>query len=344
MKSAVLSKDARGKLTVQVVDVDRPAPGPGEIVVEMKACGLCGTDLEKIKGEYTASMPVIGHEAVGTVSALGTGVDGFDIGDRVFPHHHVPCYECELCRAGSETMCERYRTSNIAPGGFSESFRVPEWNVMKGGVLKLPKSMPFEVGSLIEPLACCVRALRRCKVLPGDSVLVVGAGPVGMSHALLLKRIGAEVILSDVSEARLDFAKEAGFSMVLDAGMVAIPERVKAETGSLGADVAIVATGGKEAILQGLRSIRKGGKVCLFGVPAKGSVLSYDISDLYNSEQQIITSYAATEDDTKEALRILASNGSDFGRLVTHRFPISKFSEAVEMASSAKAMKVVVTR
>jgi L-iditol 2-dehydrogenase len=277
------------------------------------------------------------------VSALGEGVAGFVIGDRVFPHHHVPCYECELCNAGSETMCEKYRTSNIVPGGFSESFRVPKWNVTKGGVLKLPQSMPFEVASLIEPLACCVRALRRCEVVSGDSVLVVGAGPVGMSHALLLRQMGAGVMLSDVSEARLDFARDAGFTRVFDATRVAVPERVKAETGGLGADVAIVATGSKEAIVQGLRSIRKGGKVCLFGVPAKNSVLSYDISDLYNSEQQIITSYAATEDDTKEALKKIASNSSDFGKLVTHRFPLSRFAEAIEAASTAKAMKVVLT-
>jgi len=346
MKSAVLVHPfglPRGRPKVEVVEMDLPVAGPGEMVVAMKACGLCGTDLEKIRGEYTASMPVIGHEAVGTVSALGDEVEGFRVGDRVFPHHHVPCYECELCKAGSETMCDRYRTSNIVPGGFSESFRVPEWNVRKGGVLKLPESLSFDVASLIEPLACCVRALRRCKVMPGDSVLVVGAGPVGMSHALVLEKMGATVMLSDVSEARLGFAADAGFATTINAAKAAVPERVRAETGGMGADVALVATGGREAILQGLRSIRKGGRVCLFGVPTKGSVLDYDISELYNSEQQISTSYAATEDDTKEALKILLSNASDFGRLVTHRYPLAQFAEALEMAASAKAMKVVVT-
>jgi L-iditol 2-dehydrogenase len=270
-------------------------------------------------------------------------VGGFKVGDPVFPHHHVPCYECELCRAGSETMCERYRTSNIVPGGFSEAFRVPAWNVSKGGVLKLPSSISFEVASLIEPLACCVRALRRCKVMPGDSVLVAGAGPVGMSHALVLEQMGADVILSDVSESRLDFAKGAGFSRLIDAKKRDVPDEVRKETGGLGADVAIVATGSSEAIVQALRSIRKGGRVCLFGVPAKGSVLPYDVSELYNAEQQILTSYAATEDDTKEALRILTLNASEFEKLVTHQFPLSRLEEAVEIASAARAMKVVIT-
>jgi len=309
----------------------------------MRTCGLCGTDLEKIRGEYTASMPVIGHEAVGEVASMGAGVSGFNVGDPVIAHHHVPCYECYLCKAGEETMCDRYRSSNIFPGGFSEFFRVPQWNVMKGGVLKLPTDLEFEVASLIEPVACCVRALARCKVAPGNSVLVAGAGPVGMMHAILLKELGAKVIMTDVSEARLDFAEETGVGTVLNALKAEVPDKVKAETGGRGADLAIVATGNKEAILQGLRSIRKGGQVCLFGVPAKNSVLDYDVSELYNSDQRIVTSYAATEKDTKEAMRILSENVDDFGSLITHRFPLARFDEAIDAATKGTAMKVVVT-
>jgi L-iditol 2-dehydrogenase len=344
VKSAILTSGPKGgSLRVEVVDMETPVPGPGELVVEMKACGLCGTDLEKIRGEYTASMAVIGHEAVGKISSVGPGVAGFKIGDHVFPHHHVPCYECYLCRAGEETMCDRYRSSNIVPGGFSESFRVPEWNVKKGGVLKLPSALSFEVASLIEPIACCVRAVERCKVESGNSVLIAGAGPVGMMNAILLKERGAKVIVSDVSEARLDFAEKAGIGMVLNAAEGRVPDQVRSETDGRGADLAIIASGSKNAILQGLRSIRKGGQVCLFGIPTKGSVLDYDVSELYNSDQRIITSYSATEKDTKEALQILSGNADDFGRLITHRFPLDRFDEATEAASDGTAMKVVVT-
>ena len=344
MKSAILTAGPKGgSLRVKIVESKTPVPGQGELVVEMKACGLCGTDLEKIRGEYTASMPVIGHEAVGKVSALGTGVTGFKVGDNVFPHHHVPCHECYLCRAGEETMCDRYRSSNISPGGFSESFRVPEWNVQKGGVLKLPRTLGFEVASLIEPVACCVRAIERCKVGSGNSVLVAGAGPVGMMHAILLKEQGAKVIISDVSETRLDFAEKAGVGVVLNAAKSHIPDRVRSVTDGRGADLAMIASGSKDAILQGLRSIRKGGQVCLFGIPTRGSVLEYDVSELYNSDQRIITSYAATEKDTKEALQILSESADEFGRLITHRFPIAKFDEAARVAADGTAMKVVVT-
>ena len=327
-------------MRVKVTELEPPVPGRGEMVVEMKACGLCGTDIEKIRGEYTASLPVIGHEAVGTVAAVGEGVAGFRVGDRVFPHHHVPCYECYLCNAGNETMCDRYRSSSLVPGGFAERFLVPRWNVEKGGVLHLPDDVEFEVASLIEPIACCLRALAKMKVMADETVLIAGAGPVGMMHALLLQEMGAKVMVSDVSKERLRFARKEA-SVALDA-RGDVPAAVRAETEGRGADAAVVATGSKDAVVQALRSVRKGGQVCLFGVPAKGSVLEYDVSELYNAERRIITSYAATETDTKAALRILISNAGAFGRLVTHRFPLTRFDEALSTATRGDAMKVVV--
>ena len=206
MKSVVLAGGRDGRLVPSLQDVRAPVPGPGELVVSMKACGLCGTDLEKMKGEYVASAPVVGHEAVGVVSAVGEGVTGFGKGDRVFPHHHVPCYECHICRAGDETMCEMYRKSNLHPGGFSEKILVRDWNVAHGGVLKLPDEMAFEVGTLIEPLACCLRAVRK-HGRSGETALVVGAGPIGLMNALLLQQMEVQVLVSDVSPHRVEFAR-----------------------------------------------------------------------------------------------------------------------------------------
>ena len=342
MKAATLTPAGKGEgFRVQVGEAEEPVASEGEIVVEMKACGVCGTDLEKIRGGYTASMPVIGHEAVGRVFSVGDAVAGLSVGDPVFPHHHVPCYECYLCNSGSETMCDRYRTSNIDPGGFAERFRVPSWNIEKGGVLTLPEGLEFGVASLIEPVACCLRALAKLKVLQDETVLVAGAGPVGMMHALLLQEIGAKVIMSDVSEERLKFAEKEGVNLVLDARKD-VPGPVMAETSGRGADAAVVATGSKDAIVQSLRSIRKGGQVCLFGVPPKGSILKYDVSELYNAERRLITSYAATEADTKGALRIISANADTFGRLITHRIPLARFDEAVRAATQVEGMKVVV--
>jgi len=343
VKSVVLKPRSEGHgLEPALVEMEVPSPAPGEVVVKMAACGLCGTDLEKMRGEYTASMPVVGHEAVGSVAAVGSGVNEFKVGDRVFPHHHVPDYSCYLCRAGNETMCDHYRSSNLEPGGLSEYFRVPRWNLDKGGVLKLPKEMSFEVASLIEPLGCCVRSIRKCGVGWGDDVLIVGAGPVGVMHALLLREAGARVFISDISEDRLRLVGDLKAGEAVDARSD-VAEKVRSGTDNWGADVAIIASGSKSAILQGLRSVRKGGKVCLFGVPAKGSVLDYDVSELYNSERGIITSYGAVEEDTKAALRVLSARGAEFGNLITHRFTLDRFNDAVDAATGGTAMKVVLT-
>jgi L-iditol 2-dehydrogenase len=337
------SRSAGGEGTAELTEMAVPSVGPGELLVEMKACGLCGTDVEKLRGRYTAAMPVLGHEAVGTVASVGEGVAGLKEGDRVFPHHHVPCRECYYCKQGSETMCDRYRTSNIDPGGFSEYFRVPKWNVDGGGVLRLPPGMEFEDASMIEPVACCIRALARCAVGPGDSVLVAGAGPVGIMHALLLKQMRSSVVISDVSEQRLKFAEKAGVGTVVDAAREDVTGAVKKQTGGRGADVAVVASGNPRAVIQGLRAVRKGGRVCVFGAIAKGSVLDYDFSDLFNSEVSVITSYGATEAETSKALDLIARKEVDFGRLITHRFHLSNFDEAVASSEEGSAMKVLMT-
>ncbi len=344
MKAALLVKDPlTGLPKAELREVETPIPGPGGLVVKMEACGLCGTDIEKIRGEYTAAMPVLGHEAVGTIAAVGEGVDGFHEGDRVFPHHHVPCHACYYCKAGSETMCNMYRSSNLTPGGFSEFFRVPRWNVSKGGVLKLPDGLNFDVASLVEPVACCVRALDKLNVQPGESVLVAGAGPVGMMHSMLLKSMGASVIVSDVSEGRLEFAGKAGVHLVINANKEDVPNTVKSETEGRGSDVAIIASGTPASIIQGLRSVRKGGQVCVFGMPHKGSVLDYDISDLLNSEIRVITSYGATETETKKALVRISSLRDEFSSLVTHKLPLSRFDEGVDTAASGRGMKIVIS-
>ena len=342
MKSVVLKpRDGTGPLQPILADVEAPVPGPGELVVRMEACGLCGTDLEKMRGEYTASMPLLGHEAAGVVSAVGEGVSDFKEGDRVFPHHHVPCYGCYICKSGDDTMCDMYRKSNIHPGGFSELFRVPKWNRAKGGVLLLPDALTFEQGALIEPVACCLRAINR-HARNGETVLVAGAGPVGLMHAILLGAMQSKVVISDISAPRLEFAEKMGLGQVLDASKDDVPARLRAETQGRGADLAIVASGSKEAIMQALGSVRRGGRVCLFGVPSRGSVLGYDISELYNAGKQMVTSYGADDADTKAALRVIASN-REFERLVTHRFPLARFDEAVEAAAGGRAAKVVIT-
>ncbi len=344
MKSVLLRRPPGSSgFRAEVLDVPVPPLRAGELLVEMKACGLCGTDIEKTLGQYTASMPVLGHEAVGVVAAVGDGVEGLKVGDRIFPHHHVPCLGCYYCRRGGETMCPEYRKSNLYPGGFSEFIRVPAWNVSHRGVLRLPDGVGFEEASLTEPVACCIRALDKCGVSPDDSVLVVGAGPVGMAHALLLVSHKARVMVSDVNKGRIGFAEAAKVGPVIDASKLDVADSVRKETAGRGADLAIVASGNKEAIVQALSSVRRGGKVCLFGVPVRGSVLDYDMSDLYNSEVSMISSYGAAERDTSLALDIISRRAVNLVSLITHRFHIEEFDKGVETVVQGKGMKVVIT-
>ncbi|MGP8124758.1 MAG: alcohol dehydrogenase catalytic domain-containing protein [Nitrososphaerales archaeon] len=344
MKAVLLKKPpASGTIGAEVSEVLVPDIGAGELLVEMKACGLCGTDIEKARGEYTAALPILGHEAVGFVASVGEGVIGIRKGDRVFPHHHVPCHECFYCLHGNETACKKYRSSNIYPGGFSEFFRVPAWNVSKGGVLQLPSNLGFEELSLIEPVGCCIRALDRCRVGLEDSVLVVGAGPIGILHSILLLSKRARVIISDVSETRLRFAEKMKIERVVDAGKRDVASEVRELTAGRGADVVIVASGSPKAILQALGSVRAGGKVCLFGVPGRGSVLDYDVGDLYNAEVSLIPSYGATDSETAAALSLIDTNSEWFRPIITHGFPIEEFDKAVETATSGAGMKVIIT-
>jgi len=313
----------------------------GDVIVKMKACGLCGTDVEKICGQYTASQPILGHEPAGIIDE--SSVDFLKSGQRVFAHHHVPCYECYYCTHGSPTMCPYYRKTNLDPGGFAEYFRVPAWNVIRGGILILPDSVSFDEGAFIEPLATVVRAQRRVKINKGDSVLVVGAGPMGLLHVMMAKANGAStVITSDVSDFRIEYATKVGADYSLNARKTDIPSEVKKLTDGRGADVAIIASGSPSAILSGLLSVRKGGYVLLFGVPYKGTVLNYDISELLNNEISIISSNAAVEEDTKEALKLIYERKVDVKKLITHRFPLDEFNEAVRVAKQGEAIKVII--
>lgn len=327
----------------EVSEVPVPDIGPGELLIEMKACGLCGTDIEKARGEYTSALPILGHEAVGIIASVGKGVVGVLEGDRVFAHHHVSCQECYYCLHGNETACKMYKASNIYPGGFSEFFRVPQWNVSKGGILRLPSHLGFEEATLIEPAACCVRALNKCKVNEGDTVLVVGAGPAGILHSILLLSRGAKVMISDISEPRLRSAEKSEVECVIDAGKQDVAKEVRERTEDRGADVVIVASGSPAAVLQALKSVRRGGQLCLFGIPAKGSVLDYDLSDIYNSEISLVPSYGATDTEAATALGLIAADREKFRSVITHTFSIAEFARAVETATSGVGMKVVIT-
>jgi L-iditol 2-dehydrogenase len=337
-------------LTVKVVDKkvtlvesELPKVNEDEMLVRMQSCGICGSDLEKVYGNYGMRSLRVGHEPAGAVIKVGKNLKKFQVGDRVFVHHHVSCYSCRYCLQGNYTMCNNYQTSNIEPCGLSEEFIVPKWNIEHGGVLKLPESISYDEAALIEPFACCIRGLNKISIKHGDNVAILGAGPTGVMHTLLARLWGANnIVVSDVNEFRLKFVEKYGVTAV-DLNLEKLDDVINSNTGSLGVDVTILATSSMKAFESSLRTTRRGGKILLFGVPSVGSKYDLNLNSLYSNEQIIIPSYGASEIETNQALSLMSDKSIDLLPLVTHRFQLRESDNAFKCAHEAvDAMKVLV--
>ena len=332
--------------TISVEETDQPVLGSGDILVQMHACGICGSDVEKVFGQYGKPSMKLGHEPAGIVLDVGSNVNDFTKGDRVFTHHHVPCYSCHYCKHGNETTCKKYSETNLSPCGLSEEYVVPEWNVSHGGVLKLPDSMTFEEAAMIEPLACCVRAWSKFPYQEGDSAAIFGVGPTGMMHVMLAKsKKFSKIFCLDVNDFRLDFAKKFNVSQTINSMDEKRVDKIIEQTEQRGVDVAIVATSSLEALEDAIEVVRKGGAIMMFGVPSKGAKIELDMSKIYSKEISIVTSYAASDEDTKEALGLIESSQINVGQLVTHTYPITDSQKAFDHAKSGEnAMKIIITK
>jgi L-iditol 2-dehydrogenase len=339
MRTAFVKSNA----SVIVEDTVVPSLGPGDILVRMQSCGICGSDVEKVFGKYGQPSMRLGHEPSGIIIDVGNDVKNFKKGDRVFTHHHVPCYECHFCTHGNETMCKKYYESNLNPCGLSEEFVVPEWNVMRGGVLKIPDSMSFDEAAMIEPLACCIRAWNKVQHKPNDTVAIFGTGPTGVMHAMIAQANGfSKIFCFDVNDFRLDFAKQLG-TVPLKSGIQESINKILFETDNQGVDLSIVATSHLDAVSDAIQCTRKGGSIILFGVPSKGATLNIDMSEIYSKELTLVPTYAASDKDTKQALDLISSGKVDVKKLITHRYSLSESQKAFEHAHTGKnAMKIII--
>jgi len=335
--------DGAGGLALD--EAPTPIPADGEVTVDLAACGVCGTDLEKLRGRYRTAGR-IGHEPVGRIAAIGPGGPDLAVGDRVFVHHHVPCYACEVCARGDYTFCPTYATTNLDPGGFAETFRVPAENVRRGAVLRLDASVTWSAGALLEPAGCALTALRRV-ALPADArVFVLGLGPVGLLYARLARAQGARWVGgSEIAPRRRAAAERGGIDTTVDPRVPgAVRAAVDAATGGRGVDLAVVATGHPTVIRDATGLVRRGGTVNLFGLPEPGSRLDADLQDLYLRGVRIVPSYATTEPDLAEVHRLAAAGRLPLEDLVSHELPLDRVREAFDLAARPDdAVKVVVT-
>lgn len=333
-----VSSKEQGKIDIEEIPV--PEPNEGEVLIKMRACGICGSDLEKVYAEYGLGSKRIGHELAGEIAKLGEGVSDFSVGDRVFVRQRVPCNECHYCDHGDHTVCDVFKKTNVDPCGLSEYFIASQLHVENGAVIKLPDNISFEEAAASEPLSCCVRALNKCSIQKNDSVAIIGAGPVGIMFSMLLKPVAGKIFIIDINEKRLEFAKK--FGRTINSANEDPAEIVKKETG-IGADLVIVATGAMQVLDSALKMTRRGGSIFIFGVPPKGSPINYDANYLFVNEILLLTGVYSVKKDIEKALDHVASGRVDLKQLITHRFPIEESQEAFETAHRGEGMKIVIT-
>ena len=330
---------------LEVAELPTPAADAGEIVVDLASCGVCGTDLEKLRGRYQ-SAGRIGHEPVGRVRDVGPGVTDLKVGQRVFVHHHVPCYACAVCARGDYTFCPTYQSTNIDPGGFAEAFRVPKENVARGAVLPLDPSVTWDAGALLEPAACALTAIHRVGLPANASVLVLGLGPVGLLYARLVRALGAGWVGgTEVSPLRRTAAERGGIDATVDPREEgAVAAAVARATDGRGVDLAVVATGHPSVVRTATEVVRRGGTVNLFGLPEPQNRLDVDLQSLYLRGIRLLPSYATVEPDLAEVHRLVVAGHLKLDDLVSHRIPIERLDEAFRVAARPdEAVKVVVT-
>jgi L-iditol 2-dehydrogenase len=336
MRAAVFS--APGKF--EVVERETPRALEGTVTVRVEACGLCGTDVHIYRGEFpTAAFPLIaGHEFAGIIEAIGSGVSHLRAGDHVAVDPNISCGSCRPCRRGLVHLCRQLTAVGVnLDGGFATYCQVPARQAYR-----VPRDMPFETAAMAEPVSCCVHGIERARVRPGDFVVVIGAGMIGLVMTQLARLRGAAMVLvSEPSPPKREAAQRLGATRVVDPGAEDLRAAVAEATGSDGADCAIDCVGGAETAQQATELVGEGGTVLLFGVAppsARATIAPYDI---YRREITITGSF--TNPFTFDAaVALLATGRVQVQELISHRVALPDLPGAIEMVEARQAMKVVV--
>ena len=339
----------RGEGRVAVEQVPRPEVGPGELLVQVGACGVCNTDIKKITADLLPPPRIYGHETAGTVAAAGDGVTRVRRGDRVVVFHHIPCGDCFYCQERVYAQCPTYKKVGVtagfepAGGGFAEYVRVMDW-VAARGVEKIPDGVTFEEATFVEPVNTCLKALRTARLKAGEHVLVLGQGTIGVLFLLLARRTGAEVFVSDVMDERLKRSSDLGAAGIFNARRLDVAAAVFPLTGGRGVDLAVVAAAVPELVPAALSAVRPGGRVLLFAQTRRGEQASLPTAEICMDEKQVLGSYSADWDLQAESARIVFERELPLRELITHRFPLSQIDSAIELAASPRpgSLKIVV--
>jgi L-iditol 2-dehydrogenase len=346
--TTMLAAVYRGMDDVRLETVPVPTVGPGEMLVRVHSCGVCGTDLKKISTGSHSAPRIFGHETSGVVAAVGANIRAYRPGDRVVVFHHIPCRECFYCRNKTFAQCAIYKkvgcTAGFEPsgGGFAEYVRVMDW-IVEHGTVRIPDGISFEQASFVEPVNTCMKGIEALGLKRGETVLTIGQGPIGILLSILAQRAGASIITSDLHAERLKIGSSFGLALTIDASRVNVVERVRKLTEGRGADAVILAVGGNSLIRTAMDAARPGGRVLLFAQTQHGEAV-IDPAAICVDEKTLIGSYSASVDLQQESIDFVMSREMDLERLVSHRFPLTESVAALQLAAHPQpsSMKIMI--
>lgn len=345
MRAAVYTGDS----TVSVAEIPTPAIGPGELLIRVESCGICHTDLKKIEYNLLAPPRIYGHETAGVVAATGSSVRGFAVGDRVIVFHHIPCGECFYCRHKLYAQCPVYKRVGVtagyepAGGGFSQYVRVMDW-IVERGVEKIPDGVSYDRACFVEPVNTCLKGVVQLAPHPGDVVVILGQGPIGLMFTMIVKRFGSTIVATDTMPYRRELSLKFGASLALDPREPGLEERIREMTGGRGADAVIVAASTPGIVEQAVRYSRPGSRILLFAQTSHQERIEISGADICVGERLIFGSYSASVDLQKESADLVFSGALPVENLISHRFPLEAIRTGIHLAlhPEPKSLKIIV--
>jgi len=328
----------RGVNQLNYEEVPIPEINSDEVLVQVRVVGLCQSDIKKIRYPLYEPPRIYGHETAGVIAATGKDVTNWQVGQRVVVMHHIPCMRCGYCLNDNFSMCEVYKnittTAGFSPsgGGFADYVKVPGHIVRSGGLIPIPEGVSFEQASFVEPTSCCLKAVKKAQVSPGETVLVTGAGPIGLMFIMLVKYFGAQAIATDLLSSRIDKARVLGAEAAFDPRDPDFSEKVLSMTGGMGVDTTILAVPSEKAFFQALSCTRKGGKILFFAEFPDEVEIPINPNILYRREIDLMGSYSSSFRLQSLAADIVFNQRIDIDALISDRYPLQDLAAAVDRA------------
>ena len=340
----------REKGIVRVEEVPVPEVGEGEVLIKVAVCGICGTDIKKIYQRYVEPPQILGHEVAGTVVAIGAGVTKWKLGDRVMSFHHTPCGKCFFCQKRSFSQCKQYKSTGLTGGftpnggGFGEYVKAMPW-VAERGIVALPDNVSFEEATFIEPINTIVKAVQKARVEPGETVLIIGCGPIGLQLLMVTKSAGGRIYTSDPVATRRAKSVTLGAIDSFDPISGKLVGEIQARTEGRGADAVLVAVAHPAVVVEALAAARPGGRVLLFAANDPVTKIEFPAAAVGIDEKEILGSYSAAVDIQDSAAALVLEKKLPVMEIVTHRFPLARIQEGLDLAArpTEDSLKILIT-